>query len=609
METVTDNNLFVITLNRIPLTNKYQLRIGSHPTSFTFSPLVPLNQRTFVSLVFDPASHLLLLYFDCVLVDLGIPVNTPGLPLALANGGMWQLGRRPFPSQSSWIGSIDEFRVWDVARSPGLIRMTSKVEIANGIIDVGAGEITAPPQRLGRCQYYSSTETLSVTVCNPGLTTIFAGSAIPMTVSVDGSVVVTESLVLANDLNPGESVPYTFLTTIDLQQEGFHTVRVTSNFPGDTQPGNDVLELDFRGGGPGVVSEFPWREDFDGDFFPSLAPASTIVPPVGWNQRQGELNPLGLEEEWLFVRAPQFGGLPSIFPNTDHTSHSDVGVYATMDTGAPQRSIESPCIELFGLINPTLAFYYNRERLGSVSLASARLEVKIHSLTTGTTTTIFLLTFNAGPDVWRLLRVDLSPWIGETIVIYFEGIGGNNNTISIDDVSIFEESTSLPGQAPQLLLATFDINGATNANVQEITSGENGPYNTSNFAPAVLNFSFEGLPLQPVLLLSGDLNPQIATYPGIGQMDMGGPLDPVTGIPTALTIWGDGFAPLTGLDFLFYTDITGILSLQATMPPFNLPPFPQPLIHRMPFATFQAVMGMPTAPFVVLSNAVELLQW
>ncbi len=587
----------------------FRFRIGGVGASVTgLGPPIPLLSWTHVSLVYDAPLNLLFLYFDATLVDVAFPISISGVPgLSLGNSSMWQIGRRLGTMVNTWNGSIDEFRVWNVARSPALIRMTSKVELANGVIDVGAGEIRSPARRLGRCQYYSSAEVLSVVVCNPGLTPIAAGSAIPMTVSVDGSVVMTESLVLANNLNPGESLPFTFANTIDLKQAGVHTVRVTTNFPGDTQPDNDVLELDFRGGGPGVVAEFPWLEDFDDEVYPTSTPAVTTVPPFGWHQRQGELNPLGLEEEWYFVRAPQFGGFSGYFPDTDHTSVSNSGRFATMDIGAPQRSLESPCIELLGLNNPTLAFYYNRERWGSVSLASAQLRVKVHSMTTGLTTTVFTQFLNAGPDVWRLIRVDLSPWIDQVIVIYFEGIGGNSNTMSIDDVTIIDESTTLNGQAPQPGLATLDINGATNANVQEVASGENGIYQTVNFSPTDLNYEFQGLPLQPVMLLSGDRNLRNATFPGIGQMDMGGPIDPVTGIPGALTIWGNGFTPTAGHDYLFYTDATGALSLQATMPFIST--FPQPFVHRIPFATFQAVMGIPTAPYFAISNAVELLQW
>ncbi len=587
---------------------RMRLGLGSNVVN-DFGPPFPLLDWTYVSIVYDAPVNLLFLYFDAILVDVVFPVDIFGLPgLSLTSNGMWQIGGAPHGGFLSWNGSIDEFRVWDVARAPALIRMTSKVELANGVIDVGAGAITSPPRRLNRCQYYSSSEVLSVTVCNPGLTVIPAGSAVPMTVSVDGSVAMTESLVLANDLNPGECVPYTFVGTIDLEQPGSHLVRVTSNFPGDTQPGNDVLELDFQGGGPGVVHEFPWRETFDSDDYPFLSPSVTITPPIGWHQRQGEVNALGIEEEWLFVRAPQFGSAPSAFPSLDWTSHSDVGVYASTGLGAPFRTLESPCIELFGMTKPTLAFYYNHKKHLSSSSGPGQYRVRVHSLTTGVTT--LLLSGSAGgPDLWRLFRADLSPWIGQVIELRFRGHGGASSMMSIDDVTIFDESTSLPGQASQPLLATLDINGATNANVQEITSGENGPYHSSNFFPAFLNYHFEGLPLMPVMLLSGDLNPRNATFPGIGQMDMGGPIDPVTGIPGGLTVWGNGFASSAGVDYLFYTDATGLLSLQATMPLFMIPPFPQPLAHRIPFATFQAVMGLPAAPYFALSNAVELLQW
>jgi hypothetical protein len=58
---------------------------------------------------------------------------------------------------------------------------------------------------------------------------------------------------------------------------------------------------------------------------------------------------------------------------------------------------------------------------------------------------------------------------------------------------------------------------------------------------------------------------------------------------------------------LFHTDVTGSLILQAMMPAFPNPPFP--FVHLEPFATFQAVMAVPGAPYFAISNAVELLQW
>ncbi len=79
-------------------------------------------------------------------------------------------------------------------------------------VDVGAGNITSPPRTLSRCQYYSANELITVEVCNPGLTTIPSGSAIPMDMEVDGILLTSEALILSADLNPGDSVPYMFAT-------------------------------------------------------------------------------------------------------------------------------------------------------------------------------------------------------------------------------------------------------------------------------------------------------------------------------------------------------------------------------------------------------------
>ncbi len=612
MDVVGDNSLFAITLLR-GNDGQYSFRFGSSPVNFPIGPAIPLNQWTFVSIVYEPILNLVFLYFDGMVVDSLFPPFSPWGPFALNSSGFWQIGRKPFTSVHSWEGSIDEFRVWNTARSPGLVRLASKVNLINGGIDVGAGDILVPPRRLGYCQYYSTTETLTVEVCNPGLTPIIAGSAIPLTASVDGQLMLSESVILASDLNPGDFIFYTFAGTLDLSPEGLHIVRIETTYPGDSQPANNAFELDFRGGGPGVVSEFPWLETFDNFNVPFVS--GTIIPSNGWNQRQGELDAFGNEEDWGFFHTPSPQvPQPLIYPDNDHTSGTTSGVYATSGFAVQTITLESPCIELFGLTKPTLSFYYNLEKVFSSS-PNGQLEVEVQSVTLGTTTTVFGPVSSNGPDLWQLKRIDLTPWLGQTIHINFRGSGGNTNMVSIDDVSIFDEVTPQPGQAPRLMLATLDISGttnlggATNANVQEVTSGEGGPYRKTAYSPSVISFDFEGLPLQPILLISGDLNVTNATYGTIGQMDIGGPLDPASGVPANLVVWGNGFAPVNTVDNLFYTDATGSLSLQVVMPLLTTPTFPTFILHGTSFGTFQALMALPTAPYVALSNAVELVQW
>ncbi len=580
LDIVHDSASYAIWLNST-LAGEYVIWIAGMPMT---TP-VPRNVWTFISLSFEAATGMIRQYFDGVLVE----TKQIFAPLFIGPGGPWVIGMHPISMMNNWEGAIDEFRVWNHVRSPGLIRAASLGEIS--AFDLGIGQILSPPQSLARCQYFSAAETVTVEICNPGTTTIFSGAVLPVSLHVDGALIATEFVTTTADLNPGDCMPYTFTATADLQAIGSHQVRVTVSLPGDTQVLNDQLELPFRGGGPGLVSEFPWTETFDSVVIPFSTPVTT--PPYGW-----------ANSFWTFAYQPPAGiSQPGIYTESDHTSGNTI--FASTDVGAGTRILESPCIELNGIVNPTLAFYVNAEQFFSFAPLGT-LQVDVVSVTTGIVTPAMAPLMNSGPDVWHLKRFDLTPMIGDVIYIRFTGNAGGLSVLSVDDVSIIDEALPLFGQSPQST-ATLDISLSTNDHIQEVSSGEPGPYrkiSADSFGVAVLDFVFSALPLQPVLLLSGDLNVAGATYPNIGQMDIGAPIDPFTGFPTALTVWGNGFAPTTGLDFLFYTDATGMLLLQAPMPPF---PFPN--IRRFPFGTFQAVMGLPTAPYFSLSNAVQLLFW
>ena len=422
-----------------------------------------------------------------------------------------------------------------------------------------------------------------------------------MDMEVDGILVASDALVLNADLNPGDSVAYTFSVPADLSAPTRHVIRITSSYPGDTQPLNDVIELDFKGGGPGVVSRFPWTESFDA--VPQVSQPAT-TPPIGWVNVQNEPALNGTEQEWEFESSPQ-PTFPGPYPAVDHTSGSGLTEYATSGPGFATETLESPCIDLIGVSQPSLSFYVNTYSPPG-SLGGGILTISVVSLTTGITSFVGNAIFNVGPDEWRLQEIDLTPFVGEVIVIRFQSAGGSaSDSLSIDDVSITDQAVLLKGQAPQQGIATLDISFATNGHKKEIMSGENGPYEKVSRFPAILDFVFEGIPSQPFILLSGLRNEVNATYPSIGQMDVGGPLDLASGFPTALTVWGNGFALATAVDFLFYTDSAGTALIQAQLPQLPIAPFDR----NTPFATFQCVMGVPAPPFFAVSNAVQLLNW
>ncbi|MCB9831478.1 MAG: hypothetical protein H6807_03315 [Planctomycetes bacterium] len=163
-----------------------------------------------------------------------------------------------------------------------------------------------------------------------------------------------------------------------------------------------------------------------------------------------------------------------------------------------------------------------------------------------------------------------------------------------------------PGQAPRPGQAVFDVNDAVNANAHRVTTGEGGPYFSSIDQGSAFVFHFEGGGYQPIALLYGALNPLSATFPGgIGQFDIGGPgVDP-QGLPVNIGVfangiaWSQATAPPLNFDALFFTNTAGVLDVGIAMPPFGLP-------AGTVLTTFQAAILSSNAPFVYISNAIQM---
>ena len=140
--------------------------------------------------------------------------------------------------------------------------------------------------------------------------------------------------------------------------------------------------------------------------------------------------------------------------------------------------------------------------------------------------------------------------------------------IAIDDFSVVDLLPT-PGQAPQPGLAVLDLNKPTNANGDPIQFAFGGPYFSTVTAGDILNFKMEGEPPQPIILFAGPLNPAAATYAGIGSIDVGGPVDPISGLPTLLSVIADGSA-IGGFNPFFVTAATGTTEIGFTVPNFPI---------------------------------------
>ena len=107
--------------------------------------------------------------------------------------------------------------------------------------------------------------------------------------------------------------------------------------------------------------------------------------------------------------------------------------------------------------------------------------------------------------------------------------------------------------------------------------------------------TFRGEPNRPIILLAGALNPGAATFPGVGLMDIGGPVDPLTGLPTQIFLVADG-TTTSFPDVFFQTGATGVAEIVLGTPPLPLGIF----------VAFQAAIPNSTPSLVGLTNAIEL---
>ncbi len=153
------------------------------------------------------------------------------------------------------------------------------------------------------------------------------------------------------------------------------------------------------------------------------------------------------------------------------------------------------------------------------------------------------------------------------------------------------------GQGPRANLALFDINGAGTPNGAPVSSLLPGPYYVRIDMNSNINFDFEGMPNQPVLCMYGNMNVGAATFdPLTGNLDIGGPPDPLTGYPSGITVFIDGTS-LMFPGFGAVTDGTGKVSLS-----FLLPPFPPGIL-----TTFQAAVFRPGGCSITNAVQVEII--
>ena len=299
------------------------------------------------------------------------------------------------------------------------------------------------------CTPLSTMEPIGATISNVGQAPVPTGTGIFVSYDIDGVLAGSDTVMLMNDLNPGDTLPFVFTTPADLSMTGAHVVDVTVVF-GDPNPANDTATTTILSGGTNV---FPYIETFDGS--PSN---QTDITPMGWSQDLMD-NAGTANEDWFFRNTATTSG--GTGPTTDNTSGSGYYAYVEDAGNFTEVNLLSPCFDVSALAIPTLRFYVHSNNSQGVGGANENsLHVDVIDAAGNVTMDITSQIGHIG-DFWQEILVDLSAFNAMPLQLRFRVDSGNANTlvhdIGIDDVEIFDNI------APDVAIDSIDSPEANTA--------------------------------------------------------------------------------------------------------------------------------------------------
>ncbi len=227
-------------------------------------------------------------------------------------------------------------------------RHTQLIETATGPVnDVGVLVLLSPDIAINN---FRDSETISVSVKNFSCTNINSGAVIPISYTINGGAVITESLTLPNILNSGASQNFTFATPGDFSADSYFTLKIWTAYGSDFKNTNDTTIYSL-----GIVNVFPYKENFD---------TSSNHNFRGWTNDSNISN---------FTTGPA-GRYPLL--RADHTSGNGLYVVSHLHPKKNQETsiFVSPEFDLSSLSNPVITFWYLQYHL-AISLEGVSMDV------------------------------------------------------------------------------------------------------------------------------------------------------------------------------------------------------------------------------------------
>ncbi len=460
--------------------------------------------------------------------------------------------------------------------------------------DVGVTSIDQPVSVTTCGTQLSTAESVSVTIFNYGTESIATGTVIDVEYQLDQNSPVSEVFVLPAPLSAGESVAYTFSTPIDLAFDGAHLLAARTTSP-DGDGVNDETSRTVVTGIAATITTFPWVESFD--VLPQPA-TDTNVPPPCWEQDPTDSGGAGGVGDWLFRNLPT--DTIGTGPDADHTTGTaGQGYYGYLEDGGSFADIGllTPPLDLSTLVHPTLSFWMWNFN-GASDTFDNQLSVDVLDASSQVLMSDLLGPICPGAPEWTRQVVDLTSFAGQTVRLRIRGNTDGGfflDDLAIDDISVYE-GIQEGGHPPQPGAAVLDINTSRNLAGFPVESLASGIYYAIVDPGDNVTFHFEGEPGQAIILFEGPKNIGAHVFQLIGnqQLDVGGPNDPLTGLPTQINVLASGTDP-DPLSMFFQIAPVGVTDLVFSVPL---------AVSGQSFVFQSAIFNSVTA--VRLSNAVQL---
>ena len=353
---------------------------------------------------------------------------------------------------------------------------------------------------------YSNQEVVKVRLANRGWST---SSSVQMGFSVKNlstGVVTVRRDTLAVVWDANRMATIEFADKANLSAAATYEVRIWSEQPGDAILGNDTLPPLLLGHQTPIT--VPFFESYDG---PSWVPSNGTPASAGtfgttdWVSNPGPINPATGNPQYSFVVG---SGLTPNKGTGPRWSRKRGGNYlyarsyiSTGTVGITEAYLESRCINLVGVPNPFLSFWYHMNGDNCVSLS-----VQVRNEVTQQWTAIPLSAVTTPPQVqetdpWAYYQISLGAYAGTSVrlrIVATATLGSADADLAIDDLRVYnreqvdvgvEAITSPPNsvnigpnqQNIQVLVRNFGSQQRTNVPLKVVVTNQCTPSLTSTY--------------------------------------------------------------------------------------------------------------------------------